>query len=88
MKEYFKDAIAYYFKWLSGEGYSDPVKIIISDFLDTIKITKEQKEYIQNKAGVKSDDIDNLLILIKKMKMDNKVDMQSLDLIEDYLKRM
>ena len=88
MKDYFKDAVAYYFKWLSGEGYADPARVIISDFLDTIKVTKEQENYIKKTASVEKKDIDNLLILIKKMKMDKEVDLQSLDLIEDYLKRL
>ena len=88
MKDYFKDAVAYYFKWLAGEGYSDPARVIIADFLDTIKVTKEQKDYINNSIPANKKDIDNLLILIKKMKMDNKIDTESLDLIEDYLKRM
>lgn len=88
MKEYFKDAVVYYFKWLAGEGYNDPVRVIISDFLDAIKVTKEQDDYIKKTANINKNDIDNLLILIKKMKMDNKIDTESLNLIEDYLKRL
>ena len=88
MKDYFKDAIVYYFKHLAEEGYKDPVRIIISDFLETIKITKEQEEYIRKETGVKKNDIDNLLILIKKMKVDKEIDIQSLNLIENYLKKL
>ena len=43
---------------------------------------------MKKEAGVNSKDIDNLLILIKKMKADKEIDIQSLDLIEKYLKKM
>ena len=88
MKEYFKDAIVYYYRFLVKEGYKDPVRVLISDFLETVKVTDEQEKYMKKEAGVNSKDIDNLLILIKKMKADKEIDIQSLDLIENYLKKM
>lgn len=88
MEDYFKDAIVYYYKYLIKEGYSDPVRIIISNFLEAVKITKEQEEYIKDKTNVDIKTINNLLILIKKMKADNKIDIQSLDLIESYLMKL
>ena len=88
MKDYFKSAIAYYFKWLCEQGYSDPVKVIITDFLDTVKITEEQKKYIVNKTGVKDNSIDSMIILIKKMQADGEIDKEALQLIEDGLRRL
>lgn len=88
MKDYFKSAVAYYFKYLAGEGYSDPTQVIIYDFLETIKITKEQQNFIMKTFNIRENDIFNLLILIKKMKLDKKIDDESLDLIADYIKHL
>jgi len=88
MKDYFKSAIAYYFKYLVGEGYSDPVQVIIYDFLETIKITKEQQKFIMKTFNIKENDVFNLLILIEKMKSDKKIDEEYLDLIADYIKHL
>ena len=89
MQDYFKSAIAYYFKYLVDNGYNDPVKVIISDFLDTIKITKEQRDYILKENSIDDkDNINNMLVLIRKMKADNKIDVDSLDLIENGLKHL
>lgn len=89
MDEYFKSAIAYYFKYLIDNGYNDPVAVIISDFIDTIKITDEQREYILNKNKVTNNDtINNMIILIDKMKADGKIDVDSLNLIRKGLKHL
>lgn len=89
MDEYFKSAIAYYFKYLIDNGYNDPVAVIISDFIDTIKITDEQREYILNKNKVTNNDtINNMIILIDKMKADGKIDVDSLNLIKKGLKHL
>lgn len=89
MEEYFKSAIAYYFKYLIDNGYNDPVAVIISDFTDTIKITDEQREYILNKNKVTNNDtINNMIILIDKMKADGKIDVDSLNLIRKGLKHL
>ena len=89
MEEYFKSAIAYYFKYLIDNGYNDPVAVIISDFTDTIKITDEQREYILNKNKVTNNDtINNMIILIDKMKADGKIDVDSLNLIKKGLKHL
>ena len=89
MEEYFKSAIAYYFKYLIDNGYNDPVAVIISDFIDTIKITDEQREYILNKNKVTNNDtINNMIILIDKMKADGKIDVDSLNLIRKGLKHL
>lgn len=89
MDEYFKSAIAYYFKYLIDNGYNDPVAVIISDFIDTIKITDEQKEYIKNKNKVTNNDtINNMIILIDKMKADGQIDVDSLNLIRKGLKHL
>jgi hypothetical protein len=88
MKDYFKSAIAYYFKWLCERGYSDPVKVIISDFLETVKITDEQKKYLVDKTNIKSNNVDSMIILIKKMRADGEIDSEALDLIEEGLRRL
>lgn len=88
MKDYFKSAIAYYFKWLCERGYNDPVKVIISDFLDTVKITEEQKKYIVNATHTKQNNIDSMIILIKKMRSDGEIDNEALDLIEEGLRHL
>lgn len=88
MKDYFKSAIAYYFKWLCEQGYADPVKVIISDFLSTIKITDEQKKYIVKTTNTKSNSVDSMIVLIKKMREDGEIDHESLNLIEDGLRHL
>lgn len=85
MKDYFKNSIAFYYKHLLEEGCDDPVKIMIADFVNTVKVTKEQEKYISNMTEQEFKMIDNILILIKKMKSDNKYDEKSLDLIEKGL---
>ena len=88
MDDYFKSAIVYYFKYLVDNGFNDPMKVIITDFLDTVKITEDQKKYIYDNTGIKSNGIDNMIILIKNMRMQNEIDQESLKLIEDGLKRL
>ena len=85
MKDYFKNAIAFYYKHLLEEGYEDPIKVMISDFVNTVKITEEQERYINSMTKQEFKMIENILILIKKMKQDNKYDEKSLDLIEKGL---
>lgn len=85
MEEYFKNALIFYYKDLVQKGYSDPVKIIIGDFVRTITITKEQQDYISKMTELDSKMIDNLLILITKMKYDKDYDEKSLDLLEKSL---
>lgn len=85
MQNYFKNSIAFYYKHLLEKGCEDPVKIMISDFVNTVKITKEQMEYINKMTEQEFKMIDNILILIQKMKNDNKYDEKSLDLIEKGL---
>lgn len=88
MDDYFKSAVVYYFKYLVEHGYNDPVKVIINDFLDTIKITDEQKKFIYNNNKVESNTVDNMMVLIKKMRISNEIDQEALKLIEDGLKKM
>lgn len=88
MDDYFKSAIVYYFKYLVDNNFNDPIKVIITDFLDTVKITEEQKKYIYENTGIKNNGIDSMLVLIKRMRMQNEIDQESLKLIEDGLKRL
>lgn len=88
MKDYFENSLIFYYKDLVQKGCSDPVKIIIGDFVRTITITKEQQEYINKMTELDSKMIDNLLILISKMKNDEKYDNKSLDLLENGLKHL
>jgi PP-loop superfamily ATP-utilizing enzyme len=88
MEDYFKSAIVYYFQHLVKNGSNDPVKVIIADLLDTVKITEEQKKYIYEQTGIKQNQVDSMLILIKKMRVTNEIDQEALKLIEEGLKQM
>lgn len=88
MENYFKSSISYYFKWLVDNGYNDPMKVIISDFLNTVKITDEQREYIASQTKIEKNNIDNILILLKKMKVEKKIDVEAINLIEKELKKL
>ena len=59
MEDYFKSAIAYYFKYLVDNGYNDPIKVIVSDFLDTVKMTDDQREYIKSNTKDKIEVVDD-----------------------------
>lgn len=85
MVNYFKNAIVFYYKFLLEDGCEDPVKVMVSDFVNTVKITEEQERYINSMTKQEFKMIENILILIKKMKQDNKYDEKSLDLIEKGL---
>lgn len=88
MKDYFENALIFYYKDLVEKGFDDPVKIIIGDFVRTIVITKEQQEYINKMTELDSRMIDNLLVLILKMKNDEKYDSKSIELLENGLKHL
>lgn len=88
MKDYFKSAIAFYYKDLLEKGCDDPVKVIIADFINTVKITKEQQEFIHRMSEKEVKMLDNLLVLIAKMKIDEKYDSKSFDLVEKGLKHL
>ena len=85
MKDYFENSLIFYYKELVEKGCSDPVKIIIGDFVRTITITKEQQDYINKMTELDGKMISNLLILIAKMKSDKEYDEKSLDLLEKSL---
>lgn len=86
MKDYFKNSLIFYYKDLVNKGFDDPVKIIIGDFVNTITITNEQQEYISKMTEQDKKMIDNLLILILKMKNDKEYDNKSLELLENWLR--
>lgn len=91
MKEYFNSTIVYYLRHLSENGCPDPVREIVSDFTEYMKnhISKEQKGYIEKNiksSSVKT--IEDMLILVKTMRVSNKYDEQSLKLIEEGLKSL
>lgn len=88
MENHFKNSIVFYYKHLLEKGYEDPVKVIIGDFINTVKITKEQEEYINKMTDQDFKMIENILILIKKMKSDNKYDENALNLIEKGLSNL
>lgn len=85
MRDYFKSAIGFYYKDLAEKGCDDPVKVIIADFVNTVKITKEQEGFIYTMTKEDSKLLDNILILIAKMKIDKKYDGKNLDVIEKGL---
>lgn len=81
MKDYFKNSIVFYYRHLSEQGARDPIKVMIGDFLETVKVTENQKEFLEKQ--IKSDNlIDNILILIAKMKRDKEYDEDTMELIE------
>lgn len=87
MEDYFKSAIAYYFKYLVDNGYNDPIKVIVSDFLDTVKMTDDQREYIKSNTKIEENTIDNIITLLRMMKTTGKVDNEAINLIEAELKK-
>lgn len=87
MEDYFKSAIAYYFKYLVDNGYNDPIKVIVSDFLDTVKMTDDQREYIKSNTKIEENTIDNIITLLRMMKTTGKVDNDAINLIEAELKK-
>lgn len=88
MKDYFENSLIFYYKELVEKGCSDPVKIIIGDFVRTITITKEQQDYINKMTELDGKMISNLLILILKMKDDKEYNEKSLDLLEKGLRHL
>lgn len=88
MESYFKNAIVFYYKYLLEQGVDDPIRVIIGDFISTVKITKEQQEYIKNMSDKEFKMIENIIILISKMKLDKKYDEKSLDLIQQGLSNL
>lgn len=92
MKEYFNSTILYYLRHLSNNGCPDPVREVVSDFTDYMKnnITKEQKDYIENNiiSSSKKKTLEDVLILVKTMRISNKYDEQSLKLVEEGLKSL
>jgi hypothetical protein len=88
MKEYFKSNIQYYLRHLQQSGCLDPVREIATDFTDYLKeyLTDEQKKYIKTNTQDRDKKIiSDVLILIKTMKANNKVDPKILKLIEEGL---
>lgn len=96
MKEYFNSSINYYLRHLSNEGCLDPVREIVTDFTKHLSehISNEQKKYIEentiNKLKTTKDKriIEDVLILIRSIKVDKKVDEKTLNLIEEGLKSL
>lgn len=89
MKEYFNSTIVYYLRHLSENGCPDPVREVVSNFTEYMNnhITKEQKEYIEKniKSSSQNKTLEDVLILVKTMRVSKKYDEQSLKLIEEGL---
>lgn len=81
MRDYFKNSIVYYYSHLKNEGCDDPVRVIISDFLETIKITDKQKEFIENNINTNKSDLKNIEVLLTKMNIKNSYDDKIIALI-------
>lgn len=96
MKEYFNSSIQYYLRHLSNEGCLDPIREIVTDFTKHLSnhISDEQKKYIEdntiNKIKTTKDRriIEDVLVLIKTIKIDKKVDEKTLTLIEEGLRSL
>ena len=81
MKDYFKDSIIYYYNQLLREGCDDPLRVVISDLLDTIDVPKEQEKYLLEISSNHKKDLENIILILKKMKLENKIDGQAINLI-------
>lgn len=91
MKEYFNSAIVYYLRHLSQNGCLDPVREIVSDFTEYMKnnISKEQLKYIEDNCILDNKKtLEDILILVKTMRVNKRYDEQSLKLIEEGLKSL
>ena len=88
MEEYFKNAVAFYYKDLVDKGCDDPMQVIIASFVNTVRITKEQQDFIMKMTNKDVRMIDNIIVLISKMKKDKKYNERNLDLIEKGLSHL
>ena len=79
MKEYFKNSIAYYYKHLRKSGCGDPLQVIASDFVNTIQLSDLQKEFVLSNAKPKK--VENIILILKKMQSDKKIDNKAIDII-------
>lgn len=74
MKDYYKNAIAYYKIFLMNEGYSDPNRVIISDLIETLEIDEKQKEFLESNCRNHYSTLEDINILLKKTIKDKKYD--------------
>lgn len=88
MKSHFRSTIVYYFQHLVKEGHRDPSRVIVADLLETIELTKEQQDYVLRMTDEDKKIIDDVLILVRKMRKDKQLDMKALEVIEHSLKHI
>lgn len=93
MKEYFYNSIQYYLKYLSQRGNTDPIRTLITDFINYLdkQVTNEQSDYIKKNTVYKlqKEDqhiIETVLTLIKSTRVSKEYDDYTLKVIEDALK--
>lgn len=85
LKSHFQSAIVYYYKQLAESGYDDPVRVIIADFIDTVKVTDKQKDFMLASTSQDKKILDDIIVILRKMKSDEELDIKALDLAEKGL---
>lgn len=88
VKDYFKSSLIYYYQDLIKKGNSDPLRVVIADLLDTIDVSDNQKDYLKKYTNNDKKDIDNIIILLNKMDITNKVDHKALKIIINKLEHL
>lgn len=86
MQNHFKNSIVYYYKHLVDNGCSDPLKVLIKDFLDTVEVSKEQRDFILSTSGENEKILTDVLTLISKTKATGVVVDKEIKVIESSLK--
>lgn len=85
MKNTFKNSIIYYYKYLLSVGCNDPLKVIISEFLETIDLPDIQRDHILSITGKNKELLDNVHTIIKGAKKKNNLSKSDIDVIEKTL---
>lgn len=88
LKPYFQSAIVYYYKNLAENGCDDPARIVIADFLSTIKITDKQKEFVLASTSNDKKILNDIITILENMRKSNKLDLKALELAENGLKHL
>lgn len=81
--------LMYYLSALEASGVEDTKQFVASRISEMIDLSDEQQKFIVmnfNEEGKIVHNINDCIGLLNKMKKDNKIDLESIDIIEQFLK--
>ena len=81
--------LMYYLSALEASGVEDTKQFVASRISEMIDLSDEQQKFIVmnfNEEGTIVHNINDCIGLLNKMKKDNKIDVESIDIIEQFLK--